>query len=72
MSEQRIGTCSLCGGDVRGYVGAWWGITPPPPAKCVSCNAVVATDVIPMVRPAGWHGLPTTITQSPPSAAGEG
>lgn len=49
--EQRIGSCSLCGGDVVGYVGAWMSVNPPPPPKCVSCGAVVANDVIDMVRP---------------------
>ena len=46
----RIGTCSLCGGDVLGHVGAWWGIIPPPGPRCASCGAVPAADVIEMRR----------------------
>ena len=48
--QTRIGTCSLCGGDVMGYTGAWWSTLPPPP-ECASCGAVPAwaSDVIPMV-----------------------
>jgi len=51
MGDQRVGTCSLCGGDVTGFRGSWSSITPPPPDKCTSCGAVSAADVIPMVRP---------------------
>ena len=49
--RQRIGTCSLCGGDVMGYRGAWHSVLPPPPDKCASCGAVAAgqSDVIEMV-----------------------
>jgi len=46
--RQRIGTCSLCGGDVMGYRGAWYSVLPPPPDECTSCGAVVASDVIEM------------------------
>lgn len=46
--EQRLGTCSICGGDVYGHVGAWWGTVPPPPASCRSCGAVEARSVIQM------------------------
>lgn len=42
MSEQTIGRCSICGGDVVGHVGAWWATIPPPPAKCSQCGAVEA------------------------------
>lgn len=51
MSEQRVGTCSLCGGNVYGTQGAYWSILPPPPDHCVDCGAVAAgqSDVIPMV-----------------------
>lgn len=49
--EQRVGTCSLCGGPVFGYRGVWGSIDPPPPDRCWSCGAVSASDVIPMVRP---------------------
>lgn len=47
----RIGTCSLCGGDVMGWSGLWMSVTPPPPPKCNSCGAVTRGDVIEMVRP---------------------
>lgn len=55
--ETRIGTCSLCGGDVFGHTGAWWGVVPPPPPKCRKCGAVSAQhdDTIPMVRPHKSH-----------------
>lgn len=43
---ERIGTCSLCGGDVMGHTGAWWSTLPPPPDRCASCGAVRAEDVI--------------------------
>lgn len=49
--NQRIGSCSLCGGDVVGYVGAWHSITPPPPPTCTLCGAKAAADVIQMARP---------------------
>lgn len=51
--EQRVGTCSLCGGDVMGHRGAYWSVIPPPPDHCVSCGAVRADQdpVIPMRRP---------------------
>lgn len=48
--EQRVGTCSLCGGSVIGYRGIWMAVTPPPPDRCSGCGAVTAYDVIPMVR----------------------
>ena len=46
----RVGSCSLCGGDVMAHVGPWWSINPPPPAKCSGCGAVSASDVVPMIR----------------------
>lgn len=48
--NQRIGTCSLCGGDVMGWRGAWFSVNPPPPPKCANCGAVpkVSSDVIEM------------------------
>lgn len=52
VSEQPIGVCSLCGGQVVGHRGVWHGIIPPPPAYCTSCGAVEAGGpVIPMVGP---------------------
>jgi len=52
MAFQRIGTCSLCGGDVVGHRGAWMATVPPPPDTCQDCGAVRDTDLIRMVRPA--------------------
>jgi hypothetical protein len=49
--NQRVGTCSLCGGDVMGHRGAWWSVLPPPPDRCFGCGAVAAADVIEMLRP---------------------
>ncbi len=50
--QARVGTCSLCGGDVIGHRGAWWGTLPPPADSCSTCGAVRAdaADVIPMRR----------------------
>lgn len=44
----RVGTCSICGGDVMGFRGAWMSITPPPPAACTKCGAVERRDIIEM------------------------
>lgn len=51
MSEQTIGTCSICGGAVTLPL-AWWSVTPPV-ASCSRCGAVAAQHgpVIPMVQP---------------------
>lgn len=46
--EQRIGSCSLCGGDVMGWVGAWASVQPPPSPHCVGCGAKIRSDVIQM------------------------
>lgn len=67
--EQRVGTCSLCGGDVVGVRGVWMCIHPPPPDRCTSCGAVSRTDVIDMVPgpyiPRNPHGtLVNTTTTS--------
>jgi len=51
--EKRIGTCSICGGDVIGYEGAWYGVNSPPPPKCADCGAIVKGDIIKMTRPRG-------------------
>jgi len=48
--EQRIGSCSLCGGDVLGFVGVWMATVPPPPPRCSGCGARPAADVIQMVK----------------------
>ena len=44
----RIGTCSICGGDVVGVIGIWMSVTPPPPATCSRCGAVERRDIIEM------------------------
>ena len=51
MPETKIGICSLCGGDVVAYEGAWYGVQPPPPPKCTGCGAKKAENVIKMVKP---------------------
>lgn len=50
MPNQVIGSCSICGGDVEGWVGPYWSTVPPPPPKCRDCGAVSAAHkpVIPM------------------------
>ena len=48
MSEQRVGTCSICGGSVIGFRGAWFSINPPPPDHCSGCGAMAQSDVIKM------------------------
>lgn len=48
---EKIGKCSLCGGTVFGFVGAYFG--KPPPSHCVSCGATserTPNDVIPMYK----------------------
>jgi hypothetical protein len=61
--EQSIGSCSLCGGDVVGHVGAWWSVLPPPPARCTSCGARAATGpVIPMVPASPQREQSVTVT----------
>lgn len=45
---RRVGTCSLCGGDVMGVRGPWWSVNPPPPDTCTNCGAVAQNDVIRM------------------------
>lgn len=54
MAEQRIGACSICGGEVRGHVGPWMGVVPPPPPRCQKCGAVSAAhDPVIRMRPVG-------------------
>ncbi len=36
--EVTVGTCSLCGGDVKRHQGAWLGVDPPTP-RCTGCGA---------------------------------
>lgn len=58
--NQRVGTCSICGGDVTGFRGAWMATIPPPPDECTSCGAVSATEVIQMApRPRRFLGINT-------------
>lgn len=52
MADQVIGSCSLCGGDVVGHVGAWYGVIPPPPAVCTQCGAREARQPVIPMRPA--------------------
>lgn len=68
--EQRVGTCSLCGGDVIGFRGAWWATIPPPTDRCSSCGAVRADqdDTIAMkpqrvqrITRDGWNTTTLTI-----------
>lgn len=53
MATERVGQCSLCGGDVVGWRGAWFAIIPPPPDQCSSCGARRAGEVIEMVPSRG-------------------
>lgn len=53
MAENRVGTCSICGGSVTGVRGAWYSVSPPPPDKCSQCGAVARSDIIEM------HPTPT-------------
>lgn len=56
MPEQRIGSCSICGGDVVAWVGGWMGVIPPPATHCTSCNAKTRDDVVQMVPPRRFYG----------------
>lgn len=60
---QRVGTCSLCGGDVMGYRGAWWSVMPPPSDRCAGCGAVRADDVIEMRKPCSCAPRYVLVTQ---------
>lgn len=40
MTTERIGSCSLCGGDVMAVTGFYHSIVPPPPPTCSQCGAV--------------------------------
>lgn len=56
----RVGTCSICGGSVMGYRGAWGSVQPPPPDTCERCGAIAAgqSDVIPMIPQYPWPQQP--------------
>jgi hypothetical protein len=51
MSREQIGSCSLCGGDVKAHVGPWAIVVPPAPPTCSQCGAQAKSDVIEMVDP---------------------
>lgn len=61
MADQVIGSCSLCGGDVVGHVGAWHGVIPPPPAVCTQCGAREARQPVIQMRPAYRIENPLTL-----------
>ncbi len=68
--QQHVGICSLCGGAVTGYRGAWHCILPPPPDTCTRCGAVRDDGtVIPMRALAPvtgrWFIVTRTTTQEP-------
>lgn len=65
--EERVGTCSLCGGDVIGVRGGWWATTPPPPDTCRGCGAVARHDVITMTRPLFRQPTMTTAISGQPT-----
>lgn len=54
MTYRVIGTCSICGGDVQVFSGAWGGINPPTPS-CVSCHAT-PRNVGPVIQMEGGRG----------------
>jgi len=51
--DSRVGTCSLCGGDVMA-IRTYWGVGPIPRPQCNRCGAVMDSpmfdDVVPMRR----------------------
>ncbi len=66
--QQHVGICSLCGGSVTGYRGAWHSILPPPPDTCPRCGAVRDDGtVIPMRAPSPvaqqWRMVTTNHTR---------
>lgn len=50
--EGRIGTCSICGGDVIGHIGPWHGVVPPTPGRCSQCGAAEERGPVIPMRPA--------------------
>jgi len=56
--QQRVGTCSICGGDVVGHRGAWFAVVPPPPDTCTQCGATTRSNVIEMVPRRPWRSRP--------------
>ncbi|KKM97243.1 hypothetical protein LCGC14_1170060 [marine sediment metagenome] len=68
MGYQRVGTCSICGGNVMGHRGGWWSINPPPPDECADCGAVAQLDIIkmhPAPRPREIYTSQTTTDGNP-------
>lgn len=58
MTEQVIGTCSNCGGDVVTHSGPWLGVVPPS-LRCSRCGATQAKGpVIQMGPPANQRPDP--------------
>ena len=63
MSKRRVGVCSICGGDVYAYQGAWLSIDPPPPPTCSLCGAQDRGPVIEMTPPThSYRTYPTNRT----------
>ncbi len=58
---QRIGTCSICGGDVIGEAGPRHCVLPPPPPRCASCGAIAGSDVIYMIPSAPIRRVETIV-----------
>ncbi len=44
--DTPVGTCSLCGGTVTLFTGAWGGINPPVP----TCSRCRATPILPVMQ----------------------
>lgn len=67
----RLGSCSICGGEVMAVDSwEWFSTEPLPPPTCRSCGAVTAAsqrDVIPMVPVPAVGPLPGLL--SPPQPA---
>ena len=61
--DQRVGTCSICGGTVVGFRGAWHGTIPPHPDRCITCGAVRSEDVIKMTPVPTLFTTTTTTTE---------
>lgn len=57
-----IGTCSICGGDVYGHVGPWFGVIPPPPARCSKCGASESKGPVINMTPSNHRGNYTVTT----------
>ena len=65
---QHVGICSLCGGSVTGYRGAWHSILPPPPDTCSRCGAVRDDGTVIQMQPRSlvaqqWRIVTSTSTR---------